>query len=278
MNDEGALLHPGPVGELEWESLPDKELLAELVRAQWELESLTPISSHRGGGEDWDAPFDLRVARPRAVDLAKLWASQGGSPDAALAAAPSGMRPILLNHVITAFPRDGLPPGRVWALSYEFVLHDIPRAETVAVAPSNVLLRFGGLYQKVSLGFDLGGQLIVPDAMREAIEATSTISLSGASIALATEQRYQFEVSLDTSLRKVVGAPVGVGGALWKMYRQDEPLDAPIPLLQTLLVPADTKELRCTVQCSAVRAGLLGSRWGARFWPYADQEFTVYLG
>jgi len=77
--------------------------------------SRSPISASSGGG-DWDAPFDLRVARPRAVDLRALWAKENRPEPAELAAALGPKRPILLTHVVTPFPRDGDAPARVWSL------------------------------------------------------------------------------------------------------------------------------------------------------------------
>jgi hypothetical protein len=103
------------------------------------------------------------------------------------------------------------------------------------------------------------------------------VTLSGASVRASTDQSFQFSVGLSITLRKVVGAPVGIGGAMWKLYRQDEPLDQPHALLQTVLVPEDATSIRCTVKTWAKQAGILGTRWGARFWKYDDQQFEISL-
>ncbi|MCE9667543.1 hypothetical protein LY474_06915 [Myxococcus stipitatus] len=210
------------------------------------------------------------------MDIEKLWALNQTKPHPEVAAAPSGLTPVLLAHTVTAFPNDGFLPGNVFALGYEFVLHDQSRAATIAVAPSDEVLRIASIHQKVSFGVDLGGKWHYPTASGggggEVLE-----SLGGATISCSTDQRYAFDVTLDASLRKVVGAPVGVGGALWKLYRQNESLDRPFTLLQTLLLPKETVELRCTVKTWVMRAGFLGTRWGAVYWPYADQDFAVML-
>ena len=227
--------------------------------------SRSPIS-FAGSDDEWDAPFDLRVARPRAVDLRALWAKENRPEPAEVSAALGPKRPILLTHVVTPFPRDGELPARVWSLGYEIEFLDAD-ADTVSVAPSNEVFKIGEIGQSVDLGIDLGGKLGI------AAGPPGT----GVGLRASTSQRFQFEVSMTITLRKVVGAPVGAGGAVWKMFRQNEPLDQPHTLLQTVMFAEGAKSLRCTVKTWAKQAGWLGTRWGARFWPYEDQRFEISL-
>src|SRR6185503_5733647 len=131
MSDDDAFVQLKARGE-QADTLLDPELLemAEKNAAT----SRSPISASTG--DDWDEPFDLRVARPRAVDLRKLWAKENHSEPPELMAALCPKRPILLTHVVTPFPRDGDTPARVWSLGYEIVL-PAATADTVSVAPSN---------------------------------------------------------------------------------------------------------------------------------------------
>src|ERR1017187_3293614 len=111
--------------------------LDDELRAMAEArESALSKISERGGGEDWDAPLDLRVARPLAMDLRSMWRATGAVLPAQLAGALGATRPILVTHTVTPFPVDGRSPARVWGLGYEFVAHDID-ANTVDVEPSN---------------------------------------------------------------------------------------------------------------------------------------------
>lgn len=245
---------------LEPREVRDKELESLAARGP-----LHPISA-RGGGDDWDAPFDLRVARPRAVDLRALWAATGEKEPPDIAAALGPNRPILLTHVVTPFPKDGRSPARVWALGYELVAHDA-NANTVSVVPSTEEYKAGELGQSVEVGIDLGGR----------VGSSEVVPGIDASIRAVTNQKFQFNASIRISLRKVMGAPVGTGGAVWKMFRQNEPLDQPHTLLQTVLVGPKTRTLRCTLKTWATQAGFLGTSLGARFWPYEDQEFEVAL-
>lgn len=242
----------------------DKTLDAELLSLLKGSSSLSEISE-RGGGEEWDAPFDLRVARPRATDLRAVWRATKMDVPPQLAGALGATRPILITHTVTPFPVDGRSPARVWSLAYELIAHNAD-ANTVAVAPSNESYKVADLGQTVVLGIDVGGKFDVAE-------------LPGSNIGLraSTSQRFQFEVSMAITLRKVVGAPVGIGGAQWKMFRQNEPLDQPHTLLQLVLVPEHAQEVRCTVKTSATQAGWLGTHLGAKFWPYDDQMFTVKL-
>jgi len=248
--------------------------LKEIIQAQEQLESMCPVSA-LDLRADWDPPFDLRVLRPRAIDLRKLWRLTKQPEPPGIAASLGARRPILLNHLVTPFPIDGSIPGRVWGLGYEFVVHDLD-ASTVSVVPSDEVMEIGKVGQSVDLGLELGGKVGIPSVE---LPQTSgpTVSLSGASLRASTNQRYQFALEMRITLRKVIGAGVGIGGAQWKLYRQNEPIDQPHALLQTILVPEDAKSIRCTVKTWAKQAGFLGTRVGARFWPYQDQDFEVDL-
>lgn len=96
---------------------------------------------------------------------------------------------------------------------------------TVAVAPSNEVYKIADVGQSVVLGIDVGGKFGV----------TETPLGTNVGLRASTSQRFQFEVSMAITLRKVVGAPVGIGGAAWKMFRQNEPLDQAHNLLQLVL-------------------------------------------
>jgi len=232
--------------------------------------------------EEWDAPLDLRVLRPRAIDLRKLWKLTKQKEPPGIAATLGPSRPILLNHLLTPFPLDGKPPVSVWGLGYEFVVRGIDDFQkvdvnTVSVVPDDKVVRFGKLKQEVNLGLKLGGELGIPDVALSALNLGTSVSLSGASMSASTDQNFQFSVKLDVTLRKVVGAGVGNGGAMWRLFRQDEALDRPHPLLQTVLVPEGSKKLHCIIKTWAKQAGFLGTRWGAKFWNYQDQEFEIDL-
>lgn len=257
---DGILLRRG----LERRSDPDADL-----RALAEKGRKVPkrrISSERGGGEDWEAPLDLRVARPRASDLRAVWSVTGVVVPTQLAGALGATRPVLVTHVVTPFPVDGRSPARVWGLGYEFVAHDID-ANTMAVQPSSEEYKVAELGQTLELGINAAGRF----------SPIGPILGAPFGVRASTSQEFQFEASLAITLRKVVGAPVGIGGAQWKMFRQNEPLDQPHTLLQLLLVPEEARELRCTVKAWAKQAGWLGTTWGAKYWPYDDQAFTVRL-
>ena len=243
--------------------------LQEVHRSRTNLTSL-------GGGNDLDAPLDLRVARPSAIDLTTFWAQTGTAIPPAIKAALGPKVPILLHHVITPFATDGKPPNAVWGLGYEFTL-DGGDANTVSVLPTDEVLKMATVNQKVEVGLQIGGGVGVPKSVLPIMNNGPSLSLTGADIQASTDQTYSMSLHLDISLRKVVGAPIGIGGAQWKMYRQDERLDRPHTLVQTLLVAAGTKRLQCTIKTWAKQAGWWGTSFGAKFWAYSDQKYTISL-
>lgn len=267
--DEFIQLSPGTPIE---EDVADPELVA-LLKNRLATRNLAPVSAL--SDTDWDAPFDLRVMRPRAIDLRKLWQLIGHPEPPGITATLGPRRPILLNHVVTPFPVDGRIPGGVWGLGYEFIPHGID-ASTVSVAPENEVFTLGKVGQDLNLSLDLGGRITVPRVPLEAGPGLP-VALTGAGLQASTRQSFQFALQLHITLRKVIGAAVGVGGAQWKIYRQDEPIDQSHTLLQTLLVPESTRSLHCTIKTWARQAGVFGTRWRSRFWTYADQTYDISL-
>jgi len=220
---------------------------------------------HMGLRENWDPPFDLRVKRPLAIDLRTLWEQTGLNIPPTIAATLGPRRPVLLHHVVTPFPPDGQPPRSPWGLGYEFVAQGID-ANTESVVPNDEVLQVATVGQNVELGIEFGGAVGIPKATLELIPDVPGVSLTGARVTASTNQKFSFALSMSITLRKVVGAPVGIGGAKWTMYRQDEPLNCPHTLMQTLLVPENAKKLLCKIRTWAKQAGYFGLRIGEKFW------------
>jgi hypothetical protein len=269
MGDE-ELLRPSSTATTS--DLSDDPILESLVRERSQ-DPLRPIAVRK---QEWDPAFDLRVARPRAIDLLKFWKLTGQPVPPEIAASLGPRRPILLSHVVTPFPSDGRAPGGVWGLGYELTVNDA-EANTVSVVPNDEVVRVGVVGQKTELGLNLGGGLQVPEATWKAAGGAPSVSLTGAEVTASTNWTFQFSVKLEITFRKVIGAPVDAGGAKWQLFRQDEPLDRPHALLQTLLVDRATPSIACTVKSWAKQAGWLGTSFGAKLWHYPDADFVVSL-
>ncbi len=226
--------------------------------------------------EHWDSPFDLRVNRPRAIDLRKFWALTNNPVPPEIEAALGPNIPILINHVITPFASGGMRPKKVWGLGYEFMPAET-NINTVSVLPNDEVMKIGSLDQNVELGLQVGGGVGIPKEALQIIQNTPSLSLSGAELQASNDTKFQISLHLAITLRKIVGAPVGVGGAKWNLYRRDERLDRPHALLQTVLVGEGITKIKCKVKTWAKQAGWLGGNWGAKMWPYEDQEFEISL-
>lgn len=249
-------------------SLGEDPVLEELIRVREELDALFPIGQERrGGGDDWDAPLDLRVARPLAVDLDTFSPSEQKLP------AFKGRRAVLLIHVVTPFPLDGRGPDGVLALGYEFVMKGI-EASTIAVLPNDEVLQVASVGQELDLELGVGGEVTMKGVAVD-VPGQARFSFHGARIKGSTTSQLHMSLRLAITLRKVLGAPVGEGGAQWKMYRQDESLGRPHTLLQTVLLPKGVTKIQCVIKTWIRRAGVLGTRWGSKYWPYEDLEYEV---
>jgi hypothetical protein len=229
-----------------------------------------------GEEEEWDSAIDLRVMRPRAVDLRKYYELTGNPIPPAIEASLGPNIPILINHVVTPFSEDGRSPVKVWGLGYEFIVENA-EGNTVSVLPSDETLKVAEIDQEMNLGLQIDGGVGIPKKALEIIEEVPAFSLTNAKLEASTDQKFQLSLHMTISLRKVVGAPVGAGGAQWKMYRQDEKLDKPHTLLQTILIDSKTENIQCRIKTWAKQAGWLGTGWGAKFWSYKDQIFDISL-
>ncbi len=255
----------------------DPELWKLLNEFEGQAKGLgTGIKGKQELKKEWDPPFDLRIMRPRAIDLRKFWALTNNPIPPSIEASLGPKIPILINHVITPFALDGMKPKRVWGLGYEFII-DNTEINTVSVIPNDEVLKVANLDSKFELGLEMGGGVSVPENTLEIINNIPSVSLTGAKLEASSSSKFQFSLHLDISLRKVVGAPVGIGGALWKMYRQDERLDRPHTLLQTVVVGKNVTQINCKIRTWAKQAGWLGNKWGAKFWKYEDQDFEISL-
>jgi hypothetical protein len=226
--------------------------------------------------EDWDPPFDLRVNRPRAINLRKFWALTNNPIPPEIEASLGPNIPVLISHVITPFASGGMRPRKVWGLGYEFEVTESD-INTISVLPNDEVLKIGEIDHNVELGLQIGGGVGIPQEALQIIQNTPSISLTGAQLQASSNTQFQISLHLAITLRKIVGAPVGVGGAMWKLYRRDERLDKPHTLLQTIVVGEDVKKLNCKIKTWAKQAGWLGGNWGAKMWPYKDQEFEISL-
>lgn len=239
-------------------------------------EPTPPPPRRSNNGMAWDNPIGLAVASPVAVDLRQVWRASGNPEPPVVQAALGPQIPVLLCHVVTPIAAPRKRPARVWSLGYEFVPRD-SSSLTVSVVPSDDVLLIGSISQEVSLGLDFHGKIGVPQTLLQPLPGASPFQVGGAHLSASTDQKFGLSLKMRITLRKVVGAPHGNGGAVWHMYRQDERLDRPHALFHTILVPHELRELNCTIRTWATQAGWFNTGIRAKSFTYDDAEFTVSL-
>lgn len=244
------------------------------------LEDLGPAADLGAGplrdmdrGQSNDAPFNLGMPAPRAIDLRKLWKLAGKEPDPMITAALGPRVPVLLSHAVTAMPRPGRKPARVWGLGYKVELHDVA-AHTVDVQPATDLLEVARVGTEATVEIGLDGSLEVPQAASEALSAIPGVTLSAAKISAGLQQNAKLSISFTLSVPRVIsGAGDGHGGAEWNLYAQDRRLEGQQALLHTLLLPKGVKRLRLSVTGWVREAGLFGPKQ----WLFETASFEVDL-
>jgi hypothetical protein len=229
----------------------------------------------RGGDErggDHEAPFDLGIPRPRAMDLRKLWKLTAQKADPQVLAALGPNVPILLAHSVTAFPVGSGTP-RVWGIRYHSAVVGT-EADTVDLQPSTELLDVVTVGSTADVGISLGGKLEVLPAVMGVINEVPGLDLNDAKIAASVNETAALRISFTLSVPKVISGPDASGGAGWQLYAQDRRLEGRQALIQTQLVPKGTTTIRIEVQSSVAAAG-----WFApREWHFDNVTFDVPLG
>jgi hypothetical protein len=219
-------------------------------------------------------PFDLEAIRPRAIGMRRLCALANNKLDAKIEATlGNATEPVLLYQGITPFHPAGEVPRGIWGMGYQ--LEIVGNADTIDWQPNTQLLEVAKIDQEIAVGLAAGGGMGVGRA--EDTQVIPGVDLPGAHIRATTDQRFKLSISFIFNLLRVQAGPVGAGGIRWNFYRQDQRLDGFQPLLQTIMVPKDTRSLNVRIT-TWVRGR---ARWlglgTARTWTPPAREFEISL-
>ena len=219
-----------------------------------------------------EAPFDVRVARPRALDVLKLYELADKPVPAEIRAALGTTLPLLLVHGVTAFQTPGRATRAVWGMGYEVALSGVD-ADTVSLEPGTSHLEVGSVDQEIAVGLSAGGSFGVSDPVARG--AALAIGLPSAEIRATTNQSFGLALHFRLRLLKVEAGRVGAGGAKWNFYEQDSPLNGEQMLFQTLTARPGAAAFRARITTWVRSRGFLG--FGSVFWQSEPEEFEVRL-
>jgi hypothetical protein len=244
----------------------EDEVIATLAAA------LDDADEERGGSESDEAPFDLSIPEPRAMDLRKLWKLARKKPDPQILAALGPNVPILLSHSVTAFPIGAGKLPRVWGIRYASSLFGID-ARTVSLQPTTELLDILKVGAEAELEVGLGGELGVPSGVAGVLSEMPGVTLNDAHVGVAAKESARLRIRFTVSVPKVIAGADAHGGARWQLYAQDRRLDGHQALLQTVLVPKGTRRVRVDIVSSVAAAGWFGPRQ----WSFETESFELAL-
>jgi hypothetical protein len=249
----------------------DDDILTGMVR---DLGSDTERGEGIGADRDRrDQPFNLSLPAPRAIDLRRLWKLAGKEPDPTITAAIGARIPVLLSHGVTALPRPGRKPARVWGIGYKVEMFDVA-ANTIDVQPATDLVQVAkvGAEATVDIGFD--GSLEVPQQARQALGVIPGVNLTAAKVSASVGESAKLSIAFALSVPRVIsGAGDGQGGAEWNLYAQDKRLEGQQALLQTVLLPRGVKQLQLAVTGWVREAGF----FGPKEWVFEVATFNIAL-
>ena len=181
-------------------------------------------------------PFDLEVAKPRAIAIERLYRLLKKDVPADVRAALGATVPILLAHGMTPFYKAGQRPSGVWGMGYQSSI-DNERCDTVSVIPESRKYNVIHVQQELSFGLKAGGEIGTSPVPALRLPNTGlTVDLTGASLRATTDQEYAIALQCTFAVLEVQAGPVDAGGARWNLYRGRESIDTYQSLFQTLLV------------------------------------------
>jgi hypothetical protein len=198
---------------------------------------------------DENCPFDLEVAAPRAVDVAKLYTLWHQEIPPTIQATLGPRFAVMLCHSLTPFYRIGRRRIGVASLGYMVTLEPQQSGcRTASLFPESKLVNFGKIDAEVQLGLDVGGELALPqEALTLANTGVPGLNIAGAKINATTNAQFGIAIHCAVSLVQVQAGPIGEGGARWNIYKAGEGMDVNHTLLQTLLVPEGTTQLHVQI-------------------------------
>jgi len=222
-------------------------------------------------------PFNLEVAAPRAVDVARLYKLWHQNIPPAIAAALGPQFAVLLFHSVTPFYRPGQRAVGVASLGYTATLEQ-PGCVTASLFPESKLVNYGKIEAELQLGLDCGGALAVPkETLALADAAVPGLHIGGASIAATTNAQFGIAIRCSFSFIQAQAGPVGAGGARWNIYKGGQRIDLNHTLLHTLLAPDGTEQLHVYIDSWVRRPRrLLGLLKGVE-WRFPRVEYDVSL-
>lgn len=262
------------------------ELVRWSAKGDVEDESLARLSARMGhafGVPDADAapvdrnhPFDLRVVRPRAIDVRALYAANNKPVPAMLAADAKKQRPILLSQAMTPFFPNGKAPRAIWGMGYEIAI-DGGVADTESVEPGAQYYKVGQIDQKVDLGLSVGGKLgEAPPSTQPAVAPAGLLPYH-AEIRASTDQSLGLSIHFELSFVEVQAGAFDAGGAKWNFYRQSQRLDKSQPLLQTILVREELDKIHVRIKTWIRTPGFLFGLGKPQQWDSGEIEYDVDL-
>jgi hypothetical protein len=199
-------------------------------------------------GADETCPFELEVAAPRAVDVAKLYKLWKRRIPETLEAALGPHFAVMLCQSLTPFYRHGRSQIGVASLGYRIWIEP-GGCRTASLFPESKLIKVGTLDTKVQLGLNAGGELALPDSgLQLANAAIPGLALNGINIDATTDAQFGIAIRCNISLVQVQAGAIGEGGAGWNIYKKGQRIDLNHPLLHTLLAPAGTKKLHAKIE------------------------------
>jgi hypothetical protein len=251
---------------------PILERLDEQARAEDRLYQEMGIESDRAGTAEDDSPvpYDLEPEAPRALSIERLLELNNTQPPPSLKAALGDQRAVLLLHGLTPFHRQGQRPAEIWGLGYAAKLLGCDAARTVSYEPGNHAIKAIEVNQALTVDIALDGRMQIGTPATDAQPLAAGLS-GGASM----RQGFALALQIEWSALEVQAGPTGAGGVRWNLYRQARRIDRHHRLLQTLLIPRDTKTLTIEIDTWVRRRGGFFGLFATREWRSPTRTYVV---
>jgi|SRR6267378_480127 len=224
-----------------------------------------------------DDPFDLAVAKPRAVSIERLYGLLGRKIPEHIQASLGANVPVLLFHNLTPFYKPGRRPTGIWGMGYQCKVND-QRCATVALFPVSRKYDVIHVSEQVSLGIAAGGEIGIREPeVFQALADPIEVKLMNTRLRATTDNEFAVAAECTFSVLEVQAGPLGAGGARWNLYRGRDSVETQQALFHSMLVPRGTGRLTFTIETWIRRSGRFFGLIGTRHWTYPAQTFQVSL-
>lgn len=184
--------------------------------------------------------------RPVARNLRKLYEKAGKELPADIAVFDR-YKIWLLTHSIGAINIKGSSYPKILSLGYEANFEDAEYVYTIEILPRTKFVTTFSAESRIEVALGLEGHAQVPEAVTQLLEQIEYVG-ADAQIKLAADNKMVGQLSFSIMTPTIQAIGIGASQCQWVFEVEDKPLLGDQVMIQTILVPKNTKQISYNVR------------------------------